>query len=184
VEGGGTTASDVAVQAGGSPGEKAAPSGRQHRVPPVAAYVSARLLNRLRFLVPQAYLGRKDLLPEAKQALGELGRAVRDLVPPSERMPLRAAVTGPIEALLRGVADGRHDEYLMECNDELLSEGEAVDLVRRRELILKPVFEALDAVRRVIEDLLREDPVAQLAAEVGERVDLGRCPADVHHHLY
>src|SRR5262249_13381140 len=69
-------------------------------------------------------------------------------------------------------------------NDELLSEGEAVDLVRRRELILRPVFEALDAVRRVIEDLLRKDPVAQLAAELGERVDLGRCPADVHHHLY
>jgi hypothetical protein len=142
------------------------------------------LLNRLRFLVPQAYLGRKGALREAQEALGELGRAVRDLVPPSGRMRLRAAVTGPIEALLRSIADGHHNEYLMECNDELLSEGEAVDLVRRRELILEPVFEAFDAVRRVIEDLLREDPVAHLAAELGERVDLGRCPADVHHHLY
>ena len=184
VEGGGTAASDVAVQAGGRQGEKAAPSGRQHRVPLVAAYDSAMRLNRLRFLVPQAYLGRKGPLREAKEALGELGRAVRDLVPPSGRMRLRAAVTGPIEAVLRGIADGRHDEYLMECNDELASEGEAVDLIRAREVILKPVFEALDAVRRVIEDLLRKDPVAQLAAELGERVDLGVCPADVHRHLY
>jgi hypothetical protein len=142
------------------------------------------LLNRLKFLVPQAYLGRKGALREAKQALGELGRAVRDLVPPSGRMRLRAAVTGPIEALLRSIADGRHDMYLMECNDDLVSEGEAVDLVRHRELILEPVVEALNAVRRVIEDLLCKDPVAQLAAELGECVDLGRCPADVHHHLY
>ena len=184
VEGGGTAASDVAVQAGGRQGEKAAPSGRQHRVPLVAAYDSAMRLNRLRFLVPQAYLGRKGLLREAKKVLGEFGRAVRDLVPPSERMRLRATVTGPIEAVLKGIADGRHNEYLMECNDELASEGEEVDLVRHREVILKPVFEALDAVRRVIEDILRKDPVAQLAAELGDRIDQGVCPADVHHHLY
>jgi hypothetical protein len=184
LEGESTAASDVAEQPGGRKGEKAARSGRQHRVPLVAAYASAMLLNRLRFFIPQAYLGRKDALRKAKQALGELGRAVRDLVPPSGRMRLRAAVTGPIEALLRGITDGRHGEYLMECNDELVSEGEAVDLVRRREVILKPVFETLDAVRRVIEDVLRKDPVAQLAAELGECVDLGVCPADVHRHLY
>jgi hypothetical protein len=150
----------------------------------IAAYNVGRWLNELNFVLQQAYFLSKAHMDEAESILQALGRAVRDLVPVNERARLRARVTAHVRALLRTVRGGQHWEDITDYNASLNDDYPYVDLEGRREMALLPVFEAVAATRRSIQASLRNDQDARLAFELGELVDQGIRPADVHVHLY
>src|SRR5438132_171112 len=68
--------------------------------PLVSAFDAGWLLNRLRFHLEQAWFAYGNHRRAARRFLGELGRAVRNLVPAAERGALQETVTRPFEELL------------------------------------------------------------------------------------
>ena len=144
-------------------------------VPLVSAFDAGRLRNRLRFHLEQAWFGFSNHREAARQVLGELGLAVRNLVPVAERTILQEAVVRPIEGLLERTESEAHHDYYEDWTGEY-ADTELTDEDFRR--ALEPAFEALAAVRRSIEEKL--DGLAQLAFHLGDLLDRGVCPRDIH----
>ena len=147
-------------------------------VPLVAAFDAGRLWNRLRFHLEQAWFGYGNHRRAARGVMGELGLAVRNLVPVAERTVLQEAVIRPIEELLERTESEAHHDYYEDWTGEF-ADGDLTDDDFRR--ALEPAFEALAAVRRSIEEKL--DGLARLAFHLGELLDRGACPPNVYRLL-
>jgi len=163
----------VGVEFGGDEGQ--VPS---YMSPLVAAFDAGRFWNRERFHLEQAWFGYGNHRRSARRVLKELGLTVRNLVPAADRRVLREAVTRPVEGLLERIeSEGHHEAYEDYIGE--FADGDLTDDDFRR--ALEPVFETLAAVRRSIEEKL--DGPAGLAFELGELLDRGTCPSDVHRLL-
>lgn len=147
-------------------------------LPLVTALDAGRLWNRLRFHLEQAWFGYGNHRRAARKSLERLGRAVRNIVPAVDRWGFQQAVIRPFEELFHRIESEEHYRTYEGWTGEFANEHLTDEDFRWAP---EPAFEAVAAGRRSIEERL--DGLARLAFHLGELLDQGACPPNVHRHL-
>lgn len=149
--------------------------------PSIVAFNVGRCLNALNFHMQQAWLVGGWPEQEARRILAQLAREVRPLVPVREREKTQARISRAIGRLIDQIDTEEHVEALAQSNHEL-NISDPPDLCGEREWILRPVFEAIDEVRRYIDPSL--DDTTRLLLHLGEIVDRAIHRHDVYEYMY
>lgn len=146
--------------------------------PLVAALEAGRLVNRLRFHLEQAWFGYGNHRRAASRTLGRLGRSVRSLVPVVDRREFREAVIRPFVGMIDQIVSEGHYLFYEGWTVEISADDLTDEDFRRA---VTPVFEAIDVVREQISQRL--DDRGLLVFSLGELLDQGACPPEIHRFL-
>ena len=142
------------------------------------AEMVGELFNRLRFHLQQAwFFTSNEHIDEAERVSQELGRRARALVLPAGRDRLEGTVRDAFETLKRQI---KCESHAVEIQDSVYTTGasEGLPLPHLREELLSGLFAFLERLRKTLTEHLAGEELS--AFRLGEIVDQGVAPADVH----
>jgi hypothetical protein len=147
----------------------------------VTVFAAGRLYRRLYFSLQQAWLGVENMKPEADATGEELGRVVRDLVPPAEKDGLQLRITERVKGLLAWTETEGYADWLRERNEECIesSSSAASDDIRRD--ALGQVDGVMGQIRQAV--IQQTDDAGVLLFGLGDLLEQGLCRPDIHRFL-
>jgi hypothetical protein len=156
---------------------------------PALALELARQLNRLSFHLKQGWFLPDSGHVTLSRSLAErLVRDVRGLVRLEEKEAISQAVTRHVEEMLAALTDADRVAELLRRQADLLDQdlGMSVEPPTTREAIIAvlvgPLIARIDLLRKELLSRLSERDI--LYFHLGELIDRGCRPADVHLHLF